>query len=344
MGKLNQADESPSVQYEIEELLRSLFAAEEDYIYVMKAIAGSLEGLNKNEYFYIFKGATGRNGKGVLTEFVNRALGEGRVSSTQAYYLTPSATILTSERPSPSKPNVDVLFFKGKRFVSMSEPQGTQKINAEFIKHMTGSDTITGHMKHSNEEVRFKPQHTMFISCNDLPKMNCRDEALWTRAKVIDFPFKFVEKPTETHHRKIDTKWKDVIATDPRYGINFMLLLLFKYYPLYKQEGLKDTERMRVMHQNTKLENDHYLQFVRETFLEADGQIVANRIKKLEIMSSGEKFFRANFPDIKFSPKEAQRSMTEIFGHPSCMRGVSDGTEWNCVAYKGIKYKGQPID
>lgn len=326
------------VQGEIEALIQEIFATKEECLYMMKALAASLYGRNRDETFTIMKGKTGRNGKGLIVELTNRALGKGHVSPCMSYFHDPPATLLTSERPSSSKPNVDVVFFKGKRFVSLSEPEPHRTVNAAFLKFLSGNDQITGHLKHSNAEISFTPQHTLFISCNEMPNMDANDEAMWTRARVIDFPYKFVDCPTEPHHKQKDKTLKEKLEADPKWAENFMLLLLEKYYPIYKKEGLIPSDTMILTSQKTRESNNPYIQFIEEKIISADQKKLENRIKRGVLYAEAEKYIRKNFPEIKFTSKDAEKTIAAKFGKPTSTRGKSDGIEWVGIGYKGLRF------
>jgi len=56
------------------------------------------------------------------------------------YYETASSTFLTKEQPSANIPRPELLNLIGKRLLVISEPENNTKLNANFIKYITGGD------------------------------------------------------------------------------------------------------------------------------------------------------------------------------------------------------------
>jgi phage/plasmid-associated DNA primase len=117
---------------------------------------------------------------------------------------------------------------KGKRFVQAQEPEADDKLQIGTIKEYTGGDEITARQLY-HDPVVYVPQFGLFLQCNTIPKLNKLDGGIKRRMVIIYFPFQFVDKPHETHHRKINHDLKDKITKSSEWRDEFVLMLLDVY-------------------------------------------------------------------------------------------------------------------
>ncbi|KAJ3279589.1 hypothetical protein HDU79_000450, partial [Rhizoclosmatium sp. JEL0117] len=181
-------EKCPVTQAQLDTLFESIFADEATRRYMLKFLASSLDGHNAEEIFTIWTG-TGRNGKGVLTDLLEATLG-----LDDGYMHNYQITLLTMDRPSSSSPSPDLMNLKGKRVIMGSEPEKSSAIKAGMLKFLTGNDTISGRALYSNTGFNFKPQHSLVIQCNKVPKLDADDHAVWRRCRMIEFKHVFVYK------------------------------------------------------------------------------------------------------------------------------------------------------
>lgn len=159
----------------------------------------------KSQSFYILTGKGG-NGKGLLNDLIRYSLGE--------YFYAPENTFLTSKIKG-NAPNNTLTELKNVRYVSVSEPEtedGTRKLNADFIKVMSGGGIITTRALFMKKNISYNPQFTVFLQCNEKPDIKY-DRAIKRRVKVIKYPFNFVDKPNpeEKSERQKDYDLLDTI-------------------------------------------------------------------------------------------------------------------------------------
>jgi len=210
-------EENKEKMKEINNLLLSIFGKLDLVEYWLKTTALSLF-TNKFESLYILTG-TGGNGKGLLSTILNKVLGD--------YIYTASNTFLT-ERIKGGQANSTLAKCKGIRYLLVSEPDdgsNESEFNVEFIKMITGGDTITTRDLYKSN-FSFTPQFTPFVQCNKKPKLGKMDNGIKRRLKIHNFPFEFVETPDEKklNQRKINTKLKTSMTKE--FYDNFILLLL----------------------------------------------------------------------------------------------------------------------
>jgi phage/plasmid-associated DNA primase len=176
----------------IDKLVFSIFEDQEVCDYCLMTTAMSLF-TNRFEKLYIMTG-NGRNGKGVLSSIVQKALGN--------YYCTGNNDLLTS-KDAQCCPTLATA--KGIRYICISEPAcdatGETKFNIPMVKKLTGRDILNVRGLYK-DPLTYLPEFTMFISCNRQPTVDETNEAIKNRFRFIHFPFTFVDEPTKVFERK----------------------------------------------------------------------------------------------------------------------------------------------
>jgi putative DNA primase/helicase len=240
--------------------LNDIQPEKEQLEYLLKFTASVLYGCNTIELFHILSGSS-RNGKSKYAELLSHVFGE--------YCEFITSTLLTKEQPSANNPRPEILTLIGKRLIISSEPENNAKLNANFIKLLTGNDNITARNLYDSNIISFIPQFSMMLLCNDIPSFDKNDDAIWQRSRCIEFPSKFVNNPTESHHKLIDYKLKQKL---PKWK-NDMMLLLLDNYRTYKRDGLTPTKSVLRFTVRTRDENDIYKQYLDERTERSDKHI-----------------------------------------------------------------------
>ena len=215
-GYAYPARSDPAIRKEVDAVLDSIWESDGLKDYVLKTIASCLSGYRKWEEFYVWTGSGG-NGKGLLAELVKRAFGD-------YYHSIPHAT-LTKGQERRDAPCPALAKAKGKRFTQAQEPEHDDKLHTGMIKELTGGDEITARDLHKST-ITYKPQFGLFLQTNTIPKLNKLDGGIKRRMVIVPFPLQFVEKPTRSHERKVNTDLKDKICKSDAWRDEFMLLLL----------------------------------------------------------------------------------------------------------------------
>lgn len=215
-------DEDIHIQDEIKKIIDSIFDEEELNKYFWDSISYSLF-TNRFEKFNIWTGK-GSNGKGILLKLLEKCFG--------SYMKQPNSQFLTS---SVEGANSSLVQCRGKKIVMVSEPEndkhGNLKFNTNFIKKLTGRDTISGRALFQ-DEISFKPNFNLFCQCNEIPDIESVDNAIQRRFIILPFKNKFVMKDDLDKYKgqpniKIaDPLLKDRIDNDDRISKQFMLMLI----------------------------------------------------------------------------------------------------------------------
>ena len=222
-----------------------------------------LDGHNQEEMFTIMTG-TGRNGKGVLSKIMTAAFG--------GYALEIKPELLTRPRPDASSPSPELLYLKGKRWVNTTEPKRTEQMNEEFLKFLTGNDTISGRLCHENDNFRFAPQHSLTIEANKIPKLDAEDDALYLRCREVHWPFQFKTNPNpkKKNEKAVDTNIKKHCC---HWGPQVMKLLCDNYSNYKKMpQGLEPTEAVRMNVEKLRKANDPYANFIGEKLVQSKNE------------------------------------------------------------------------
>lgn len=159
----------------------------ENALFLQKAMGYGLTGDTSEECFFMFYGATTRNGKGTLMETYMRLQGDyGRAARPET--IAQKQTTANSGAPSE-----DVARLAGSRVVNISEPGKQMVLSASLVKALTGNDKITARFLNENS-FEFYPQFKIFINTNHLPRVTDPTVFSSNRVKVIPFERHFTEK------------------------------------------------------------------------------------------------------------------------------------------------------
>ncbi|MDD6715741.1 MAG: phage/plasmid primase, P4 family [Firmicutes bacterium] len=217
--------------------------------FLQRALGYSMLGTSHEECMFILHGKTTRNGKSTLLNTVETMMGDYAK-------VAPVGMICRGDRQKDEDSASPTLVgLKGKRFVTMAESDEYGRLDEEKIKQLTGGEEISARALYQSA-ITFKPQFTMWLSCNDLPAV--RDKSLFAsdRIKIVEFNRHFTPQEQDTH-------LKDELTTPEAMKGVFMWLILG--YRKYLSVGLEMSDSMRKVISQYAEENDLTLQFLRAT-------------------------------------------------------------------------------
>ena len=145
------------------------------------------------------------NGKSLTVDMLNCALGD--------YAAEVQVTLLTRKRADATAANPELARTKGKRFVTLQEPENTDTLQIGYLKSLTGGAKVSTRTLHE-KTFEFEPQFKLFLLCNKVPEIPSNDGGTWRRLRVIPWELKFVDNPTKVNERKKDNELKDKIKSD----------------------------------------------------------------------------------------------------------------------------------
>lgn len=238
---------------EINDFLAKVLPDKDVREYLLIQFALALDGNFRQERFFILAGkaGSGSNGKSTLINLVEKSFGD--------YFCTMNVSYITQGRASSKDASPDIYRTKGVRMVVMAEPNENDKLNVGKLKEMTGNDTMTCRGLYK-EQMEFKPQFSVFLTCNYVPEVSSNDDGTWRRIRLIEFTSRFSENPNPNKPNeflidreiplKID-KWKETFIS--------MLLHIRINLDVY---NIKEPKLITEATKNFYLEQDLITQFI----------------------------------------------------------------------------------
>jgi len=232
--------------------------------YMLRTLANSLHGANREEKVYFWTGEGG-NGKSKLYSLLEQCMGE--------YAANISVSYITQKRAASNSASPEMVKAIGRRFVVFQEPEENERVNAGLMKEISGNDKIQvrGLYKEADS---FKPQFQVIFICNQLPFLPPDDGGTWRRVRKITFDSSFVTKPDPKVPNEfkidyeLDKKW-------PEWKIPFMSLLIH-YHNKFKDKPITEPQTVTDATLEYQRGNDEYAEFV-ESCIErtdpADGDV-----------------------------------------------------------------------
>ena len=215
----------------IDKLLKSIFPKKEIRDYCCTILSTGLDG-NALEKFIIYSG-TGGNGKSLINELMLKMLGN--------YGYKLSTAVITDTLKTGANPEVANL--NNKRYVIVSEPKKTNKINSTTIREITGGSKLSARLCHSNcTDVNLSL--TFVLECNNKPLFDEVTDADVRRLMELLFEARFKLK---ADYDQLDEDEKEkycvgdpLFKTDKWKDENKQALfeLLREYYMGFKQNGI----------------------------------------------------------------------------------------------------------
>ena len=214
--------------------------------FLQRALGYSLLGMSNEECMFILHGKTTRNGKSTLLNTIEIMLGDYAK-------VAPVGMICRGDRQKDAEAASPTLVgLKGKRFVTMSESNEYGKLDEEKIKQLTGGEEISARALYQSA-ITFKPQFTLWLSCNDLPMVTDKSLFASERIKVVEFNRHFSPEEQDTH-------LKDELTSPEAMSGIFMWLV--RGYIHYKERGLTMTKELKKVVIDYEKDNDLVLQFL----------------------------------------------------------------------------------
>lgn len=281
--------------------------------FLQRALGYSMLGMSNEECMFILHGKTTRNGKSTLLNTIEYMLGDYSK-------VVPVGMICKGDRQKDAEAASPTLAgLKGKRFVTMSESNEYGKMDEEKIKQLTGGEEISARALYQSA-ITFKPQFTLWLSCNDLPLVTDKSLFASERIKVIEFNRHFSPQEQDTH-------LKDELTTMEAMSGIFMWLV--RGYIRYKEHGLAMNEELTQVVRNYERDNDLVLQFLESRCVQSEG---AN-IKAKDLYNAYKLWAKSEGAFIL----SARKFNSEMERHPEWFERKS--TSSGFVIYWGVKLK-----
>lgn len=247
----------------LENMFDSYFQSKETAHYFKKHLGSLLEGGNKMEKIWFWVG-NGRNGKGTTDQMIRNLFGD--------YYTELNNNFFTIADKHSNQPHPEVVRLKNTRVSMTHEPEGTTKYLTSKFKSLSGGDPLVARQLYQNDEERFIPTMKPIIQTNHLPQFTDCDLGLLQRLVVIDFPYKFLDSSNydkhDPTHKKCDINLKEKLKNMNNDFFHFLV----KYYKLYLQEGLKESNDINKSINTYRKDIDSVKTFVDEALVKTQNE------------------------------------------------------------------------
>lgn len=156
---------------------------EEQANYLQAVIGYVLTGSTSEQCFWILYG-TGSNGKSTLLEILTRHLLPEHSWSMN----------FPSQKWSESMSEYQRAQLVSRRLVVAKENEQAQRLNSEFMKSLTGNETIAARHPYGRP-FNFQPEAKFFLAVNHKPVIRDETHGMWRRVRIVPFQRTFPVNP-----------------------------------------------------------------------------------------------------------------------------------------------------
>lgn len=227
--------------------------------YLQKMSGRFLTGDTSEEEFYIFFGATTRNGKSTITEILLYLLGD------YATTISPESLAIKANKDSRTA-SPDIAKLAGTRLVVASEPPRRMLFDSSLVKTLTGRDTVSARFLHENE-FQFKPKFKLILNSNYLPVISDKTVFSSNRVKVVPFERHFTEKEQNKH-----------LKEQLQQEIDGILNWCIQGLQLYRKEGLEPPTAVQIATHEYSEDSDKIGKFISECLEKSDQNLAAKDV------------------------------------------------------------------
>jgi phage/plasmid-associated DNA primase len=129
------------------------------------------------------------------------------------YACTVPISLFTQKRKSSGSAAPEVARLKGRRFVTMQEPDEAIALNTGLMKEISSGEKMYARdLFESGSE--FEVLAKFHLACNEKPKINTTDGGTWRRLVVINFLSKFVANPSAPNEYPLDESIQFSVNTE----------------------------------------------------------------------------------------------------------------------------------
>ena len=227
--------------------------------YLQKMSGRFLTGDTSEEEFYIFFGATTRNGKSTITEILLYLLGD------YATTISPESLAIKANKDSRTA-SPDIAKLAGTRLVVASEPPRRMLFDSSLVKTLTGRDAVSARFLHENE-FQFKPKFKLILNSNYLPVISDKTVFSSNRVKVVPFERHFTEKEQNKH-----------LKEQLQQEIDGILNWCIQGLSLYRKEGLEPPTAVQIATHEYSEDSDKIGKFISECLEKSDENLAAKDV------------------------------------------------------------------
>ena len=256
LSKLCNANYNPAATCTLwEKTVNEIMQGDAEKIKYLQKMSGRLlTGDTSEEEFYIFFGATTRNGKSTITELLLYLLGD------YATTISPESLAIKANKDSRTA-SPDIAKLAGTRFVVASEPPRRMLFDSSLVKTLTGRDTVSARF------LQFKPKFKLILNSNYLPVISDKTVFSSNRVKVVPFERHFTEKEQNKH-----------LKEQLQQEIDGILNWCIKGLQLYRKEGLEPPVAVQNATHEYSEDSDKVGKFISECLVKTNQNLAAKDV------------------------------------------------------------------
>ena len=301
---------------EVKLFLEQILPEEDVRDYVVKYLASCLSGTNEAQKFHIWTG-TGANGKSMLMNLMETALGD--------YACKANIALFTQSRAKAGNASPEQVKLRGKRFVTMSEPDEDYALNTGLIKEYTSGEKITARDLYAgaSQILEFVLRCKFNLGCNDLPKINSTDGGTWRRIIQLRFNSEFRVNPKPGQYKLDETIQQKVRSIT--WAKAFMAYLVHIYIENDGCKNLSPPERIIAYTTEYREDSDAIARFIRECMRPAvEGEAVVP-VRK-ETLQEAFRTWRTQNEELRVKLQDMMKRIETIYGkYPKGSKHVPGG-------------------
>ncbi|ASN38842.1 hypothetical protein CGQ24_07345 [Arthrobacter sp. 7749] len=257
------------------------------------------------DHILVIATGIGRNGKGVYSRAVSKALGDYAITGSN------SMLIATKYGQQSAGEQASRMRLRGARWVVMAELEKGAKLAPSTMKSLTGGDTIEAKFMGQNP-VEFAPSHSIFMETNYLPTVDAEDTAVWARLRVVPFDVSFAGREDKSLEDRLEA------------GLDAVLSWAVAGLRAYHQEGLNAPQAVLSRTGAYRTANDPVQQFVNESCVFHTNA----RVTRTELHHAYLEWARTNGAE-SLTPRE-------LTPRVRVLEGVSEGKSGGKELWKGL--------
>ncbi len=278
---------APELQ-DIDDFLEKIFPNPNIRNYFLDVACSCLEGGNLNKKFIVNTGDT-NGGKSKTIELLEMVFGDYAINF-------PRELIIKGRGNSSNAPRPELARVRGRRIVTLHEIGKGESLNIGVLKAITGNDAFFARTLH-DKGGEVKPMFTLFMQCNDPPRIPESDEATWYRVRVVDYQSRFDENaPWDFEEQRKQNHFQADRHLDIASLASPLLWKLKTKYGKYKKTGLIEPKEVKISTQQYKTSNDVYQQFIDECLEKVDKTDSPPVVRWIEIQNTFRAWYKENHP------------------------------------------------
>lgn len=219
--------------------------------YLQRAIGCAVSGAENEKALFVFLGP-GDTGKSTLLRIIMQVLGD--------YAIQAERNLLLSRAHEPHPTGIADLF--GRRMAVCTEVNPEQRFDVALVKQLTGGDRLKAR-RMRQDFFEFDPTHTLFLACNDVPRFDPTDEALWNRHHIVPFSNRIPANQQNPH-----------LADELLERSEAILAWVVQGCLEWQRDGLGEPESLRSTKAEHRAKVDPVFRFIEEHFERDDSSSV----------------------------------------------------------------------